>query len=864
MKPRKITAHLQARELMHLEMDGSLETDQRLELDQHLKECAKCRRYADQIAELDSQVQHSLQERWPESHPKEVELASKLADILPQVRKNQMKLNQSNTLRSLGWVALTILLIAGLTWTIKTLAPLPGQIPAALGTVGRTQMTNDGTPVGVIPTIIITPRVELTLKPPVPTPTIAFLQSGPVSQFPGLEFIFASELPTSPETMTLYRQQLSEAVSAETARQVATEWGVVGGVYSSPSEGMHDVIFDVMDGARSMRFLNFPDQFIYDVGYVSPDYGSALMDSGPLLSFDEQVSIATKFLQPLGILDLPYRTQPLETERGEVAFIPLLDGYPVIQEIGVDRSNIGWIDVKVNAPGQVTMVKYSDHDFLPVTNQPILTAQQAWERFSSDSDLQHSRYAVLTPEGINTYQSWVPKYAPGQSADIYGWVNTYRPVDPAQSALVMINNLPIIGETAGMSPDNQYDVRYVHAWGQIQVSPTDGIALRVVGWESSTLNDEFITGTLTTEAGKVQLVALNRTLILINPSSDIPDGIQVGIQGVVLDGNPASLNWKYIESGQIPFSYGASSSCGGSGGGGSSLPDANFGGGSFALLNLDGQNAPATPQVDQPYQPGDEINAVSGNVYVTQHIYLGGNSSLEVILSPDPASGLNPDWGYALIGEALSGIEQYNNLPITISGKVDRVENHIVYIAVVSYAPLYPGEHVMAWTGSEQIVTLDGKEAVLFTTTAGESYVLKSSVDYPPADANIIGRLGDLIEIEGYIIPDQQLGGYLFIKDTAGTTQPDGIADSAQINVWDHSQDPSSNPGAVLQGTVTIDTIELAYDATNLDRCQASAADDPNIAPWLYVQPMWVFNGHFEDGRRVFIQVQALPDEYLR
>ena len=178
--------------------------------------------------------------------------------------------------------------------------------------------------------------------------------------------------------------------------------------------------------------------------------------------------------------------------------------------------------------------------------------------------------------------------------------------------------------------------------------------------------------------------------------------------------------------------------------------------------------------------------------------------------------------------------------------------------------PVYPGEQIQVWTGTEQILTLDGKEVVLFTTSSGESYVLKSSVDYQPADANIIGRLGDLIEIEGYVIPDQQLGGYLLLKDTAGSAQPDGVADSAQVNVWDHSQDPSSNPGAVLQGRVTIDTIELAYDAVNLDRCQASAADDPNLAPWLYVQPMWVFNGHFEDGRRVFIQVQALPDEYLR
>jgi hypothetical protein len=857
MKSYKDLTHHQARELIHLDMDGLLDDDQAMQLGQHLDECAECRAYAEQMVQLDTRLQHSLQERWPQPHPKDVELASTLADILPQVRKNQMKINHGNTLRSIGWGALAILLIAGLAWTIKTLAPLPSQSPAGVSSPETTQTV-------LLPSEVPLPTLENTPQEPLPTPTTTILPSEVVSQFPSVEFTFASELPPSPESLILYRQQLSQAVTAETARQVATKWGVAGGVYSSPSEGMNDVIFDVMDGTRTMRFLNFPDQFIFGVGYISPDYGSALMDTNPLPSFGDQVSIATNFLKPLGILDLPYRTQSLETERGVVAFIPLLDGFPVVQEIGVDRSNIGWIDVKINRPGQVTQVQYSHHDIQPVAEYPILTAKLGWDRFTNDTDLQHSRYAVLTPEGSNTYQSWVPTYEPGQQADIYGWVNTYYPVDPNLPAMVMLNNLPIIGDTSAMIPGNKYDVRFVHAWGQIQGSPTDGIALRVEGWELSTLNEEYITGTLTTQSGEVQLVALDRTLTLIDPPSNIPDGTQVGIQGVVLDENPQSLSWKFIETGQIPFSYGASNSCGGGGGGGSELANANFGGGAFTLLNLDGQNASIATQVSSPYQPGDEINAASGTVYITQHLYLGGNTSLEVIFSPDPSSGLNQDLAYSLIGDSLSGIDQYNNLPITISGLVDRVENNTIFIDINRYEPVYPGEQIQVWTGTEQILTLDGQSVVLFTTSAGEDYVLKSSVDFQPADANIIGRLGDLIEIEGYIIPDQQVGGYFMLRDTAGSVQPDGVADSAQVNIWDHSQDPSSNPGAVLQGTVTIDSIELAYDAINLDRCQANAADDPNMSPWLYVQPMWVFNGHFEDGRRVFIQVQALPDEYLK
>ncbi len=967
MKPVKELTHLQARVLIHLDMDGSLDTDQRKQLDQHLDICVDCRSYAAEMAQLDAKLQHSLQGRWEQSQSDEVKSTAALAGILPQVRKNQMKVNRTNTLRSIGWGTVTVLLIAALAWTIKTLAPIPVQVPAGVNTPLPSKSVILPTEVPST-TIQVPPQVSIPLLPgnwvadtdfgkliftiasqgtqiiktdflfsdwscgstdhsgeivdasswlitdnkfsvtstldrdakvhmvvngaydpvtqmltgtweevsfdvscsgtwqaaPPSVSNILPPPTGVINLFPGVEFIFTSALPPPSESLTLYRQQISEAVTADSARQVATQWGVAGGVYSSPSEGMNDVIFDVMDGARSIRFLNFPDQFIYNVGYSSPDYGSALMDNGPLPSFDEQVAIATKFLAPFGVLDLPYRAAPLETERGMVAFMPLLDGYPVIQEIGVDRSNIGWIDVKVNSPGQVTMVEYSHHEFQPIGSYPILTAGQAWERFTQDASLQHSRYAVLTPAGENTYQSWVHKYQPGQQADIYGWINSYQPVDSNTLPLVMINNLPIMGDTTGMVPSNQYNVQMVHAWGEIQGSPSDGIALQVAGWKVSNLPDEFITGTLTTQSGQTLLNALDRTYNLVDPPTAIPDGTQVGVQAVVLGGTPPALNWKFIETGQIPFSYGASNTCGGGGGGGSGSADANFGGGAFALLNLDGQASVATPADPAPYQPGDEISANSGTAYVTQHIYLGGNTSTEVGLSPDPSSGLNMDWGYSLIGESLAGIDQYNNLPITVWGQVDHLDNHIVYIDVTRYEPVYPGNQIQVWTGTEQILTLDGQEVVLFTTSAGESYVLNSSVDFPPADANIIGRLGDLIEIEGYLMPDHQVGGYLVLKDTSGTTQPDGIADSAQVQVWDHSQDPSTNPGAVLQGTVTIDNVELAYDAINMDRCQATAATDPNMAPWLYVQPMWVFTGHFDDGRRFIAQVQALPDDYLQ
>ncbi len=530
MKPHNLITHPQAHELIHLDLDASLDEAQNILLNQHLENCAECRAYAVEIYQLDIRLRRSLQARWQQSDPEEAKSASALVGILPVVRKNQMKLNRANTLRSLGWGALTILLIAVLAWTLKTLAPLPAQVPAVVNSPIATVEASRSTEVSSA-TIQVPPQVSAGLLPgkwvaatdfgelifsvgdtgreitqtdykftewscgstnhsgeivdaaswsitdnkfsvlstfdreamvhmlvngaydptsqmltgtweetsydvscsgtweaSIQAQIIEILPPVYTSQFPNVNFILPSELPSSPESLTLYQQQLSEAVTAESARQVATQWGVAGGVYSSPSEMMNDAIFDVMDGASSIRFLNFPDQFIYSVGYSSPDYGSALMDNGPLPSFDEQVSIAAQFLQPLGILDLPYRAMPMETERGMVAFIPLLDGFPVIQEIGVDRSNIGWIDVKINTPGQVTMVEYSNKEFLPAGSYPVLSAGQTWDRFTQDASLKHSHYAVLSPEGENTYQSWVHKYQPGQQVDIYGWINSYQPV----------------------------------------------------------------------------------------------------------------------------------------------------------------------------------------------------------------------------------------------------------------------------------------------------------------------------------------------------------------------------------------------------------------------------------------------------
>lgn len=119
MKPHNLLNHRQAQELVHLAMDVSLDEAQRKLLDQHLESCADCRAYTAEMTQLNGRLQQSLQARWQQFNSDEGKSAYTLAGILPQVRKNQMKINRANTLRSLGWGALTLLLIAALAWTSK-------------------------------------------------------------------------------------------------------------------------------------------------------------------------------------------------------------------------------------------------------------------------------------------------------------------------------------------------------------------------------------------------------------------------------------------------------------------------------------------------------------------------------------------------------------------------------------------------------------------------------------------------------------------------------------------------------------------------------------------------------------------------
>lgn len=847
-------SHIEARQALSVAADGKLDMRHQPALEQHLAECTECRAYAEQLRALEAQLSASLQARWPSQTPGNQDMAPTLEKIHTQARKKAMKNILSGSIRGLAWGALAILLLAVLTWSIRTLLPQPITNPAG-------ETTPLASPDATLsPTEALLQPTEAPLNTPtleVSTPTPATISAGKVSLFPQLEINFTAALPQAPDQLTLYINQLSEAVNIQSAREKAASLGVSGSVYNEPSEGGSDyIILNVNDGWNSVRFFSFPDQFIY-----TPFYRTMPAVNPGTLTFDQRLQAATQYLQAIGLLSVPYVAGKSETDLTQVRFAPLLDGYPVVFGIGVNPGLWGWINVTVNADGAVSQVDYSNHNFQAVGEYPILSAQQAWERFTSDTELKHSQYAVLAPEQPNTYRSWARNYPVNQPLELYGYSYSYEPADAESQPLVIFGSWPVSNPQA-FTPQHPYD--FLHVWGQLEESADGKQYLTVDRWEISSSTDDSISGTIQRQGDLGLLVSQDRTLLLPDLPADLPDGAEVWARGVTLPDNSGypKLEWSFIETGSIPSSYGGSNSCGGGGGGGGGGPEnADFGSGGFAMLNLNGEPTPTSIPI--PYQGGDKISDVAGTINATLHQYSGGQSTLEVYFYPDASSGLSSDFGYKLEGAGINGLEQFNNLPVHIWATFNRLEDYYLVFDVERFEPLYPAAQIQEFAGTEAIINLEGTDVILLTTQDGQNYVLESSYNWPAQD-QLIGRAGDLIGIEGFIIPDKLISGYAVIRQTSGEMPPDGIVSSAGPSIVDETQNQAFDLNAYMQGKLTIEQVELVYYSIVLDRCSITASSDPNIVSWLYVQPIWVFSGHFEDGRRFVVQVQALPDEYLK
>jgi hypothetical protein len=179
-------------------------------------------------------------------------------------------------------------------------------------------------------------------------------------------------------------------------------------------------------------------------------------------------------------------------------------------------------------------------------------------------------------------------------------------------------------------------------------------------------------------------------------------------------------------------------------------------------------------------------------------------------------------------------------------------------LKVERYEIPFPDLQFQILHGKQQSVTLEGQTATLFTTTDGQTYA-QMSPDGFWVDGSTAGLPGDEVAIEVLIVPGEAFGGYPAARVFAATMVPQGgpthelSVTANQIPVYDEPQ-----PGDFTPPTAVIERVELVYYLPDPNGNTDIA--DPDAR---YLQPAWLFAGHYSDGTGFFILVQALKQEFL-
>jgi hypothetical protein len=215
-----------------------------------------------------------------------------------------------------------------------------------------------------------------------------------------------------------------------------------------------------------------------------------------------------------------------------------------------------------------------------------------------------------------------------------------------------------------------------------------------------------------------------------------------------------------------------------------------------------------------------------------------------------------------LEGENLDGLQAYQNRPVEIWGTVESYNegNGMSTVKVEQYEIPFPDLQFQILRGTQKSIMVDGQIATLFTTN-GDSYVQTSAGG--DLGTPVLGREGDEVILEVLAIPDETVGGYpaLRVFSSAMAISPKNekpvelTITANQIYTVDKRPEEMET---YVPLALTIEKVELMYYVTN-PHWQVDHLDG---SP-LYIQPVWRFSGHYDNGDEWEVLVQALKEEYL-
>jgi len=767
---------------------------------------------------------------------------------------------------ALGWTFAAISAIVLLNWALRSLTNTPQ--PAANGTT----------------TPLATPTKPITTDRATPLPI------GEAYERFGNPLYLAAELPDTPVEANIYSLQPENPATVESARALATRFGIQGDVYVAPSEMPGTSNFMVTDGKQRM-YIRSDRYFTYYRDYVN--YSSEMFSYKEPLSDEVVQKAITEFLQSHGF-DFSYEIQAAPQIINDFYLVPLSpDNYP----IRYDYLMPARLEVKLDSQGQIIFAQANLIEMQPIGSYGIISADEAFQK-----TLENGLVGIQEGSrsgGFLQEQYWQRSYPENEPITIYGRVKSFPATETGQPPFISIGDFPVTGNTSGLENVGN-DI--VAAHGQFQVE--NGIhVFYVESWSTGNAQETSIMGTLHKDGDNIILTSLddNTEYLIEDAPADVsldlqPPEERLNVNGVLDNGQ---LIWSSIQ--YFPGNNGG----GGGGGGGSG----------FYKLNLTGTPVPfpvppqktASGNMEYTVQENDTLSKIAYENGITAEELMQANGLTETtiflgqkLILPRPDEAPSPvgqqfealrgtvminiykqadgserteyrflstqdnQYNYFLLQrDDLTQLDKYNNRPVDVWGTIESIDNKgNLALRVERFEIPYPELDFQILQGTQTVVDIQGQSVITFTTPDGKTYVQATPSGEPTEEHGIIGIPGDQILVEALVIPDETFGGYstlrvfsasMAVNPKSGQPQEmEVMADQPQVI----DEALISNDFSVP--VPTIEKVELVYYTSDPRYTVVHPADEPT-----YIQPVWRFYGHYDTGDEFEIIVQALKEEFL-
>jgi len=765
---------------------------------------------------------------------------------------------------SFGWIALVIVFGLALSWSIRNLIPKPQ--PAVDATSTTATPNNTATPIAATPAPIVTTQATPTREP------------GNGYDFRGAKLFLNVPLPDSPAKASVYSLKGAEPATADSARALANQFGIQGEIYLSPKSSTNTNDYLITDGKQSLAVTSNLF-FTY-----TADNAKVINNFDPGFNANAE-AVINDFLLAHGF-DYPHKIEIADPNLG-YAVMPLSpDGFPMSYDVFPTYP----MRVTLDENGQVLQVEtnWMNYESAGAQTYGIITAKEAFQKLMDDS-VPAGKIESFIGSSVPEVKEWQRVYPTDTTITIYGYAYSKPALDPSKPAFKQIDGYTITGSTDGF--DALQPNTFVEATGQFTIE--NGIErFNVESWRPSPFQQDGVVGTLSRENGQL-VIKTDQEQLTVQP--DVPADVPIPFENAFIVGvrKGGIYEWTLIDN---------RATGGGNGGGGGGL--------GFYKLNLSGTPVPfpsptAIPTLstvgDYTVQAGDTVASIANHfgisvnelgrvnnlsdtnlIYVGQSLLIPGyqdpteqkiqdiRGTLSIVIHKKADGTQTKEYNlvvyqnngftsYLLEGPNLNKLDIYNGIPIIISGAIQF--GGAEKLIVDSYKIPFPDLKFQILKGTQKSRQLDGQTVIIFTTEGGKSYVEFMASTDQPTNA-FIGNQGELIQQEVLIIPDESFGGIPVIhiyQSSILNGGPEMQVMANQITVIDETNMPIA-PIINNQPNLTIDQVELAYYVSNPNY----QVNDPSYSQRSpYIQPIWHFHGHYDNGTVFDAIVQALKPEYL-